>query len=89
MAAFFSTARLVKRYMDAFTGSVQYDIEDLSSEDNLNYLERSFPANLGGQILHDCGVYALRSAYILLLSGINPVSTSTSTSFSSPTTSAW
>lgn len=31
-----------------------------------NYLTHSFPRNIGGRLLHDCGVYAVRSAYTLL-----------------------
>lgn len=31
-----------------------------------NYLTHAFPRNLGGRLLHDCGVYAVRSAYVLL-----------------------
>lgn len=31
-----------------------------------NYLTHAFPRNLVGRLLHDCGVYAVRSAYTLL-----------------------
>ncbi|MDR6633831.1 hypothetical protein J2X72_002631 [Phyllobacterium sp. 1468] len=31
-----------------------------------NYLTHAFPRNLIGRLLHDCGVHAVRSAYVLL-----------------------
>ncbi len=31
-----------------------------------NYLTYLFPRNIGGRLLHDCGVYAVRTAYTLL-----------------------
>lgn len=36
------------------------------TEDPPNYLTHTFPRNLTGRLLHDCGVHAVRSAYILL-----------------------
>lgn len=36
------------------------------TEDPPNYLTHTFPRNLTGRQLHDCGVHAVRSAYILL-----------------------
>jgi hypothetical protein len=40
-----------------------YNIEDFGD----NYLSRQFPRALTGQLIHDCGVYALRIAYALSL----------------------
>lgn len=31
-----------------------------------NYLEHAFPRNLAGRLLHDCGVFAVRTAFTLL-----------------------
>ena len=47
-------------YMYAFTTSTPYNIEGF-----VNYLGQKFPRALTGQLIHDCGVYALRVAYIL------------------------
>jgi hypothetical protein len=54
---------LLGGYLSAFTIHSQFDIEELGP----NYLTHSFPRALTGQLLHDCGVYALRIAYILSL----------------------
>jgi len=45
------------------------------TEDPPNYLTHTFPRNLAGRLLHDCGVHAVRLAYILLtvLGRINAV----------------
>lgn len=54
---------LLGAYLHAFTMHSQFDIEEWGP----NYLTHSFPRALTGQLLHDCGVYALRIAYILSL----------------------
>ena len=54
---------LLQRYLSAFTIHTPFNIEDFGD----NYLKRSFPRALTGQLLHDCGVYALRIAYALSL----------------------
>ena len=54
---------LLKAYLQAFTIHMPYNIEDFGD----NYLTRSFPRALTGQLIHDCGVYALRIAYALSL----------------------
>lgn len=55
---------LLFNYFQAFTIHARftniYDIGD-------NYLNKDFPRTLSGQVVHDCGVYALRTAYILSL----------------------
>ena len=54
---------LLKAYLQAFTIHTPYNIEEFGD----NYLTRSFPRALTGQLIHDCGVYALRIAYALSL----------------------
>jgi len=54
---------LVRAYFKAFAVHTPYNIE----EGGDNYLTRSFPRALTGKLLHDCGVYALRIAYMLSL----------------------
>lgn len=56
--------RLLERYLKAFTISTPYDILDIGGA-SASYLTRKFPRALTGQVIHDCGVYALRIAYIL------------------------
>ena len=62
--AFHAIVDLLFTYLSAFTVHARftnvYDIGD-------NYLNRNFPRALTGQLVHDCGVYALRVAYILSL----------------------
>jgi len=56
---------LLFAYLKAFTVHARftniYDVGDTS------YLNRPFPRALTGQAVHDCGVYALRVAYMLSL----------------------
>jgi hypothetical protein len=56
---------LLFAYLRAFTVHARftniYDVGDT------NYLNRPFPRALTGQLVHDCGVYALRVAYMLSL----------------------
>jgi hypothetical protein len=60
-----SIIELLFAYMQAFTVHARftniYDIGETS------YINRPFPRALTGQLVHDCGVYALRAAYILSL----------------------
>jgi hypothetical protein len=49
---------LLKQYLAAFTTHVPYNIDDFGD----NYLSKSFPCTLTGQLIHDCGVYAQRIA---------------------------
>lgn len=58
--AFADTIAFVSRYLDAFT---VHPIHNLWEDDH--YLSRAFPRSLAGQLAQDCGVYALRIAYIL------------------------
>jgi hypothetical protein len=56
-----ATITLFQNYLSAFTISTPYNIDDSGD----NYLRRTFPRALTGQLVHDCGVYALRVAYTL------------------------
>jgi hypothetical protein len=62
--AFKAIIELLFGYLQTFTVHARftnvYDIGD-------SYLNRDFPRALSGQLVHDCGVYALRVAYILSL----------------------
>jgi hypothetical protein len=58
-----SVILLVQEYLSAFTIHSPYDIAEFGD----NYLTRTFPRALTGQLIHDCGVYALRVAYMLSL----------------------
>lgn len=62
-AAFTATIELLKEYLRIFTSHTPYNIEDFGD----NYLDKAFPRALTGQLIHDCGVYALRIAYMLSL----------------------
>ena len=60
--ALIATVDLLQRYLSSFTISTPYDIDDFGD----NYLGRGIlPRALTGQLVHDCGVYALRVAYTL------------------------
>jgi len=58
-----SAMLLVKDYLSAFTIHSPFDLAEFGD----NYLTRTFPKALTGQLIHDCGVYALRVAYMLSL----------------------
>ncbi len=49
-------------YLDRMTAHTSFDI----TEKPPNYLLREFPRSLIGGLLHECGVYAVRMAYVLL-----------------------
>jgi hypothetical protein len=53
-------------YLVAFTFKSSYNLYDEGPEKE-NYLNKEFPRALNGQLIHDCGVYALRAAYIFSL----------------------
>ena len=54
---------LLEKYMRIFTTHTPYNIEDFGD----NLLTKTFPRDLAGRLIHDCGVYGLRMAYILSL----------------------
>ena len=58
-----ATINVLRTYLQAFTIHTPYNIDDFGDE----YLSKSFPRALTGQLIHDCGVYALRIAYALSL----------------------
>ena len=54
-------------YLEAFTTSTPYNIEDVIKQDSENYNKRQFPRAITGQLIEDCGVFALRTVYMLSL----------------------
>lgn len=65
--AYRAVIRLLEGYADAFTISTPYNIEDFVKREEDNYLKRPYPRALTGQLIQDCGVYALRWVYMLSL----------------------
>ncbi|GAA0984521.1 hypothetical protein GCM10009555_058410 [Acrocarpospora macrocephala] len=62
-AAFQAVVNLLKFYLRAFTTHSPYNIDDFGDD----LLKIEFPRTLTGQLVHDCGVYALRIAFMLSL----------------------
>lgn len=62
-AALSSVVKLLGSFLHAFTTHTPYNIDDFHD----NYLTRQFPRAMTGQLIQDCGVYALRIAYMLSL----------------------
>ena len=63
-AALKAIIELLFVYLSAFTIHARYtNVYDIGD----SYLNKDFPRALSGQLIHDCGVYALRVAYILSL----------------------
>ena len=58
-----SVIELLKTYLHAFTTHSPFNIDDFGD----NLLKLQFPRTLTGQLVHDCGVYAMRIAYMLSL----------------------
>jgi hypothetical protein len=58
-----ATIDVLGTYLQTFTIHTPYNIDDFGEE----YLSKTFPRALTGQLIHDCGVYALRVAYALSL----------------------
>jgi hypothetical protein len=56
---------LLFKYLQAFTVHARFT--NLYDFGEPSYINRPFPRALTGQLVHDCGVYALRVAYILSL----------------------
>jgi len=65
--AFQAIIDLLFAYLDAFTIHPEFTNIYDAGADSDNYLDKKFPRALSGQLLHDCGVYAVRVAYILSL----------------------
>jgi hypothetical protein len=58
-----SVVKLLETFLHVFTTHSPYNIDDFHD----NYLSRQFPRAMTGQLIQDCGVYALRIAYMLSL----------------------
>ncbi len=61
--AFLTLIEEIKTFENAFTIHTPYNIEDFGD----NYLKKTFPRALSGQLIQDCGVYALKTVYLLSL----------------------
>lgn len=59
--------KFLSDYLETFTTSTPFNIEDVVKLDSENYNKRSFPRAITGQLIQDCGVYALRTVYMLSL----------------------
>ncbi len=53
----------LERYFSAFTVHADYNLSDR----DVRYINRPFPRALTGEVIQDCGIYAMRIAYILSL----------------------
>ena len=62
-----SVIKFLSGYLEAFTTSTPFNIEDVIKQDSENYNKRQFPRAITGQLIEDCGVYALRTVYMLSL----------------------
>jgi Domain of unknown function (DUF4157) len=59
--------KFLSGYLETFTTSTPFNIEDVIKQDSENYNKRLFPRAITGQLIEDCGVYALRTVYMLSL----------------------
>lgn len=66
-AALGSIIRLLYDYLGAFTVHARFTNIYDQGEFKDAYFNHPFPRTLAGQLVHDCGVYAMRVAYILSL----------------------
>lgn len=60
-----SVIKELQAYFEAFTVHSDYNIEDI----NPRFINQKFPRALTGEVIQDCGIYAMRVAYILSLIG--------------------
>ncbi len=67
-AAWEAIMKDLERYLQAFTGFATHNLRE-TGPSYLTMRFNEFPRNMTGQLLHDCGVYAVRLAYILSLVG--------------------
>jgi hypothetical protein len=58
-----AVVKLLELFLHTFTTHSPYNIDDFGD----NLLTKEFPRALTGQLIQDCGVYALRIAYMLSL----------------------
>jgi uncharacterized protein DUF4157 len=59
--------KFLSDYLEIFTTSTPFNIEDVIRQDSENYNKRQLPHSITGQLIEDCGVYALRTVYMLSL----------------------
>ena len=59
--------KFLSDYLETFTTSTPFNIEDVIKQDSENYNKRLLPRAITGQLIEDCGVYALRTVYMLSL----------------------
>jgi uncharacterized protein DUF4157 len=59
--------KFLSDYLETFTTSTPFNIEDVIKQDSENYNKRQLPRAITGQLIEDCGVYALRTVYMLSL----------------------
>ena len=62
--AWVAVLKFLDQYLGRMTAHTRFNI--LEGSPNPNYLTIDFPRTLAGAALHECGVYAVRMAYILL-----------------------
>ena len=60
--AFCSLLRFIERYLTHFTTHTEYNFRDFG----MNYLDTTFPTDLLGRAMQDCGVYAVTVAYRII-----------------------
>ena len=65
--ALLAVIKFLSGYLETFTTSTPFNIEDVIKQDSENYNKRKFPRAITGQLIQDCGVYALRTVYMLSL----------------------
>lgn len=59
--------KFLSDYLETFTTSTPFNVEDVIKQDTENYNKRQLPRAITGQLIEDCGVYALRTVYMLSL----------------------
>jgi hypothetical protein len=60
-----AVVKFLDRYLERLTSHTKFNI----AEGPKSYLELDFPRSITGGLIHDCGVYATRLAYILMSLG--------------------
>ena len=60
-----AVVKFLDRYLECLTSHTKFNI----AEGPKSYLEQDFPRSITGGQIHDCGVYAVRLAYILMSLG--------------------
>jgi hypothetical protein len=60
-----AVVKFLDRYLERLTSHTKFNI----AEGPKSYLEQDFPRSITGGLIHDCGVYTTRMAYILMSLG--------------------